>query len=60
MMSKIHVMSKRQDPLYRWLRDNSDLKGGDMGWNFEKFLINQDGEIVGHWGAPDEPNSFRD
>jgi len=30
-----------------------------MSWNFEKFLINGDGVIVGHWRAPDEPNSFR-
>jgi glutathione peroxidase-family protein len=40
MMEKCHVMSKRQEPLFKWLRDNSTLKGGDMQWNFEKFLIN--------------------
>jgi glutathione peroxidase len=59
MMEKIHVMSKKQEPLYKWLRDNSDLRGGDMQWNFEKFLINGDGQIVGHWWASDEPNSIR-
>ena len=59
MMSKIHVMSKRQEPLYKWLRDNSELKGGDMEWNFEKFLINADGEVLGHWRASDEPNVIR-
>jgi len=30
-----------------------------MQWNFEKFLINSQGHIVGHWGARDEPESFR-
>lgn len=30
IMDKIHVMSKRQSPVYKWLRDNSSLKGGDM------------------------------
>ena len=59
MMSKIHVMSKRQEPLYKWLRDNSELKGGDMQWNFEKFLINEHGEILGHWEASDEPDVIR-
>ena len=29
--------------MYKWLRDESDLKGGDMTWNFEKFLIGKDG-----------------
>ena len=59
MMAKISVMSKRQDPLYKWLRDNSELQGGDMQWNFEKFLINDKGEILGHWLASDEPNVIR-
>jgi len=59
MMSKIHVMSKRQEPLYKYLRDNSELNGGDMQWNFEKFLINPDGEVIGHWEASDEPNVIK-
>jgi len=49
MMTKTSVTNKRIDPLYRWLRDNSDLDGGDMQWNFEKFLINDKGEVLGHW-----------
>lgn len=53
-------MSKRQEPLYKWLRDNSDLNGGDMNWNFEKFLINSEGQIVGHWGTAAAPETFRD
>jgi len=59
MMEKISVTNKRQSPIYKWLRENSDLRGGDMQWNFEKFLINADGKIVGHWGAPDEPNLLK-
>ena len=58
-MQKVHVMSKKQEPLYKWLRDNSELKGGDMQWNFEKFLVNSQGEVVGHWSASDEPNVIR-
>ena len=59
MMEKISVTNKRQSPIYKWLRESSDLKGGDMEWNFEKFLINADGKVVGHWGAPDEPNLLK-
>ena len=32
-------MGARQEPLFKWLRDKA-LNGGDMDWNFEKFLIN--------------------
>ena len=59
MMTKTSVTNKRQDPLYKYLRDNSDLNGGDMQWNFEKFLINEHGEILGHWEASDEPDVIR-
>jgi len=41
------------------LRDNSELEGGDMQWNFEKFLINSKGEVIGHWWANDEPDVIR-
>ena len=46
IMTKTSVTNKRQDPLYKWLRDNSELNGGDMQWNFEKFLFDKDGNLV--------------
>jgi len=30
-----------------------------MEWNFEKFLIASNGEIMGHWPSETEPNSLR-
>ena len=57
MMEIVETAGKRQHPLYKWLREEA-LKGGDLTWNFEKFLVNGDGKIVGHWVASDEPNSF--
>jgi glutathione peroxidase len=59
MMEIVETHGKRQSPLYKWLRDEA-LKGGDLTWNFEKFLVNSEGKVVGHWTAPDEPNSFAD
>lgn len=59
MMTKTSVTNKRQDPLYKWLRDNSELNGGDMQWNFEKFLIDENGKVLGHWWATDEPDVIR-
>lgn len=49
MMTKTSVTNKRIDPLYKWLRDNSELEGGDMQWNFEKFLVDENGHVLGHW-----------
>ena len=49
MMAKTSVTNKRQNPLYKWLRNNSDLEGGDMQWNFEKFLVDENGHVLGHW-----------
>ena len=58
-MTKTSITNKRQDPLYKWLRDNSELNGGDMQWNFEKFLIDKNGHVLGHWWATDEPDVIR-
>ena len=59
MFSKIEVFGKKAHPLFLWLRKNSDLKGGDMTWNFEKFLINSNGEIVRHYSYDTDPNDIR-
>ena len=59
MTKKISVFGKRQEPLYKWLRDNSTLKGGDMQWNFEKFLIDSNGHIQGHWWVTEQPDNLR-
>ena len=59
MMNKIEVMGKKAHPLYLWLRKNSSLNGGDMTWNFEKFLINCNGNIVGHYSWDTVPDLIR-
>ena len=43
MMSKISVKGDDIDPLYQWLttKMNTDVK-----WNFQKFMINEKGEVV--------------
>ena len=55
----MQTTGKRQEPVYKWLRDNSELKGGDMQWNFEKFLINGNGEIIKYYQTPVEPNAIK-
>lgn len=44
MFSKIEVNGDGACELYQWLRGQTE--GADIGWNFEKFLIGRDGEVV--------------
>ena len=57
MFSKIVVKGDGQAPLYKYLTDKqTDEKfGGDIDWNFAKFLINRDGEIVARFPAKTDP-----
>lgn len=48
MMDKVSVKGSDKDPLYRWLSDK-DLNGWndkEPSWNFCKYLINENGELV--------------
>jgi glutathione peroxidase len=60
MFAKVKVRGRGQHPLYRELTKVADGKGksGNVKWNFEKFLINRQGEIVGRFRTkmtPDDP-----
>jgi len=48
MMSKISVKGEDIDPLYKWLTSKSENKVVDapVQWNFQKFLINEKGELA--------------
>ena len=43
-MAKTEVNGDNADPVFKYLRENSDLAGGDIPWNFGKFLINNNGD----------------
>lgn len=47
MMAKISVKGSDIDPLFQWLitQPNPD-KTGDIRWNFEKFLIDENGKLI--------------
>ena len=58
-MNKIEVKGEKQDPLYKWLTTHSALEGEDIKWNFEKFLVDYTGKVVGHWNVKEEPNVIK-
>lgn len=60
MFAKLRVKGRNQHPLYADLTKTADAKGkaGNVKWNFEKFLINRKGDVVGRFRSrvkPDDP-----
>lgn len=54
---KIKVNGKEADPLYVYLKQQ---KKGRISWNFAKFLVNREGEVVDRFSPLDKPESFED
>lgn len=52
MFSKIDVNGKGTSPFYVSLKAQ---KPGDVKWNFEKFLINKKGEVIGRYTSKVKP-----
>jgi glutathione peroxidase len=54
LFSKIDVKGADQHPLYQRLTSDP-LFGGGISWNFNKFLIGRDGQVVGRFGSRTKP-----
>ena len=59
LFEKIEVNGDTQDPLYAELEETADAEGhsGDVRWNFEKFLVSPQGEVVGRFAPQVEPEA---
>ncbi|GAA1099090.1 MULTISPECIES: glutathione peroxidase [Streptomyces violaceusniger group] len=59
LLEKIDVNGEQRHPLYAELTGTPDAQGeaGDVQWNFEKFLISPDGEVVGRFRPRTEPEA---
>ena len=60
MMSKISVKGKEMHPLYQFLTQKSQngLQDSDVEWNFQKYLINEQGQlekVISPKTSPDAP-----
>ena len=57
VFSKIVVKGKGQHPLYQYLTNKSTNPkfGGEIEWNFVKFLLNRKGEVVARFPAGEDP-----
>ncbi|KOU77617.1 glutathione peroxidase [Streptomyces sp. MMG1533] len=59
MTEKVEVNGEDRHPLYDRLVGFADAEGhsGDIRWNFEKFLIGRDGEVVARFSPQTEPEA---
>lgn len=60
MFSKVTVLGEKKAPLFQYLTSEktNPQSPGEIGWNFEKFLIGRNGEILARFKstvAPDAP-----
>ncbi|MBR2423565.1 MAG: glutathione peroxidase [Tidjanibacter sp.] len=57
--AKVDVNGDNQEPLFRFLKNR---KGGFMGsnikWNFTKFLVARDGNVVGRYAPTTDPEKI--
>jgi glutathione peroxidase len=52
--SKISVKGPDKAPLYQYLTETA---GGEIKWNFTKFLIDRNGKIIARFESPVKPDS---
>jgi len=57
LFSKLDVMGKNQHPLYQYLtsKESNPRFSGAIKWNFTKFLISRNGEILNRFGSSTDP-----
>ena len=58
MFAKIDVNGDDAHPLYQLLRQTPDADGeaGDVAWNFEKFVVDEAGNVVGRFRPKTQPD----
>jgi glutathione peroxidase len=56
MFSKVDVNGDSAHPLFRWLREQKGgLLGNRVKWNFTKFLIGRDGQVIDRYAPTTAP-----
>ena len=56
LFKKIKVNGPDADPLYKWLKhQKTGFLNSAIKWNFTKFLVDRNGNIVGRFGSATSP-----
>lgn len=61
MTEKIEVKGKNQHPLYQWLTQKklNAKKNSTVKWNFQKYLVDEQGELIDYYYSITNPTSSR-
>ena len=61
MMEKSSVKGKEQNHVFRWLSDPAENGWNKKapGWNFTKYLVDEQGRLIGYWPSKVRPNDSR-
>jgi glutathione peroxidase len=57
LMEKVHVKGAEKCPLYISLTGSDSKFPGEVGWNFTKFLIDRNGQLVNRFPSPVKPDA---
>lgn len=62
MFAKIDVNGEQAHPLFRYLKQHAKgiLGSEAIKWNFTKFLVNRDGQIIKRYAPTSKPNDLAD
>jgi len=61
MFSKIDVNGTKEEPLYHYLKkEKGGILGSSIKWNFTKFLIDKDGQVVKRYAPTDKPEKIEE
>ena len=59
--SKIDVNGAKEDPLYTWLKtQKGGLGGKKIKWNFTKFLVDRNGQVVARFAPTKTPEQIEE
>ena len=60
MFAKIEVNGDHADPLYQWLKSEGKgiLGSESVKWNFTKFLVDENGQVVKRYAPTDMPEKI--
>lgn len=60
LFAKVEVNGAEAHPLWAWLKhERRGLLGGAIKWNFTKFLVGRDGQVVNRYPPNAEPETLR-
>jgi glutathione peroxidase-family protein len=61
MFSKISVKGEDIHPLYKYLTesDTNPNFAGEITWNFNKFLVDKNGNVIQRFDSSDKPESYK-